>query len=119
MFPEFINAAGKLLPTGLNRWCVTSLSVPLENIIACEAAIDYFAVDIKSLNPDVYRTYAGGELPHVLENLTCLSEQGEIEAITIRMPIIPGFTTDADQSKAVCYFRNNGFTNIDAFTYIT
>lgn len=119
MYPEFINAVGKLLPKGLNRWCETSLNVPLENVIACEAAIGHFAVDIKALNPDVYRAYTGGELSRVLENLTWLAEKRDADAITIRIPIIPGFTDSNDQEEAAQYFKEKGFANIDTFTYIT
>lgn len=118
MYPEFINAVGKLLPKGLNRWCETSLNVPLENVIACEAAIDHFAVDIKALNPDVYRAYTGGELSRVLENLTWLSEKRGTGAITIRIPIVPGFTDQNDQEVAAQYFKEKGFANIDKFVYI-
>ena len=119
MYPEFINEVGKLLPKGLNRWCETSLNVPLENIIACEAAIDHFAVDIKTLSPDIYWAYTGGELSRVLENLNWLSQKRGTDAITLRIPIIPGFTNEADQQYAMKYFRNRGFANIDEFTYIT
>lgn len=118
MYPEFINQVGQLLPKGLNRWCETSLNVPLENIITCEAAIDHFAVDIKALNPDVYRAYTGGELSRALENLSWLSEKRGTDTITIRIPIIPGFTTERDQAEAAKYFRDKGFANIDKFTYM-
>lgn len=118
MYPEFINQVGQLLPKELNRWCQTSLNVPLENVIACETAIDHFAVDIKALDLDVYRAYTGGELSRVIENLAWLAEKRGTDSITIRIPIIPGFTTEADQDYAEKHFRNRGFTNIDKFKYI-
>lgn len=118
MYPKFINAVSNLLPKGLNKWCQTSLNVPLENIVECESVIDHFAVDIKALDPDTYRAYTGGELQRVLYNLEWLQRKRGVEAITIRIPIIPGFTSEAGQCAAAEFFRGKGFKNIDKFTYI-
>ena len=119
MYPKFINAMNKLLPPGLNKWCETSLNVPIENLQRCEKAIDHFIVDIKTIDPAIYKEYTGGELNRVLGNLFWLADKRGTAAITIRIPIIPGFTDEAVQNEAASFFREKGFQNIDKFTYIT
>lgn len=119
MYPKFLCAMDKLLPKGLNRWCQTSLNVPLKNLKLCEAVINHFAIDIKSLDPEIYRAYTGEELSQVLENLEWLANKRGKDDITIRMPIIPGYSTAEDQLAAVEYFENKGYKNIHQFTYIT
>lgn len=119
MYPKFINVMNELLPSGLNKWCETSLNVPIENLMKCEKAIDHFIVDIKAIDPVVYKEYTGGELNRVLGNLFWLADKRGTDAITIRIPIIPGFTDEAAQNEAANFFRDKGFGNIDKFTYIT
>lgn len=119
MYPQFINEVAKLLPQALNKWCQTSLNVPFANLVKCEASIDHFAVDIKALNEEIYRRYTGGELRPVLENLAWLANKRGKDAITIRIPLIPGYTDQADQERAVDFFKKQGYQNIQTLTYTT
>lgn len=119
LYPAFIQDISAKLPKNLSKWVETSLNIPIKNLMMCETHIDHFIVDIKALDPDVYHAYTGGKLDRVLENLAWLLDTRGSEAITIRIPIIPGFTTEEDQAKAVAYFRRLGYTNIDEFTYVT
>ena len=54
----------------------TSLQAPLESVARLEAVVDRFIVDIKDMNPEIYRRYTGGDNAIVAENLHFLLERG-------------------------------------------
>lgn len=100
--------------------CVeTSLSVPWENVALAAAYIDHFIVDCKDTNPDVYRRYTGCDNQLMLSNLEKLLTLVGPDRITVRVPLIPGFNTEADQSRSRGKLEEMGIRNLDLFTYKT
>jgi pyruvate formate lyase activating enzyme len=100
--------------------CVeTSLSVPWENVALAAAYIDHFIVDCKDTNPDVYRRYTGCDNQLMLSNLEKLLTLVGPDRITVRVPLIPGFNTEADQSRSRGKLEEMGIRNFDLFTYKT
>ena len=58
-----------------DRWRIyaeTSLNVPGGNVRIAASCIDGFIVDIKDMNPEIYRAYTGKSNGQVLENLRLL-----------------------------------------------
>lgn len=100
--------------------CVeTSLSVPWENVALAAGYIDHFIVDCKDTNPDVYRRYTGCDNQLMLSNLEKLLTLVGPDRITVRVPLIPGFNTEADQSRSRGKLEEMGIRNFDLFTYKT
>ena len=100
--------------------CVeTSLNVPWENVEKAADCIDHFYIDCKDTNPDIYRRYTGQDNARMLSNLRRLLEIVGPERITLRVPLIPEFNTEADQIRSCNLLRNLGVTNFDLFTYKT
>ncbi len=67
----------------------TSLHVEWKSIAAVKEWVDTFLVDLKHTDAGKFRTYTGGDVRLVMENLKKLVEGGA--RVIIRVPVIPGF----------------------------
>lgn len=105
-----------------NDWQITvetSLNVPQPHIEKLLPAVNRFIIDIKDMNPDIYRRYTGQGNEQVLTNLRLLQRQGRAADCTLRLPLIPGFNTEKDRNRSVEQLKAEGFACFDLFTYIT
>ena len=97
----------------------TSLWVTQAQVRIAAACIDHFYVDVKDINPEIYRAYTGQENEKVLENLRLLLSLVGSERITVRLPLIPGYNTEEDRQTSQRLLTQMGITNFDCFTYQT
>jgi pyruvate formate lyase activating enzyme len=93
------------------------LNVPKKNIEALLPVIDYWIVDVKDMNPEIYKAYTGKENKQVLENLELL--RGISDKVMIRIPSIPEYNTKEDQDRSVAKLKEMGFSDFDLFGYRT
>ena len=93
----------------------TSLNVPKLFVEMMENVIDHWIVDIKDMNPQIYKTYTGQNNDYVVENLQYLINRNA--KLTVRVPLIPGFNTASDVEKSLLTLQQMGITDIDRFTY--
>lgn len=115
---EFIAAFRELIG---EKWriCVeTSLQISPQQLLLALSAVDEFIVDIKDLNPEIYRNYTGGELTPVLENLKCLLHHEDEKKIKLRIPLIPNFNTPTDCDRSEAQLRSLGAKSIERFDYV-
>ena len=115
---SFIAAFRDLCPSDWRIRVETSLAVPSENVITAASAVDEFIVDCKDLDEDRYRSYTGGDVSGMLDNLTWLLEAVGQERILVRVPQIPGYNTEDDQRENARILQEMGFTRLDLFPYI-
>ena len=94
----------------------TSLNVPGVFVEMTESVIDHWIVDIKDMSPDIYKAYTGGNNAQVITNLQYLIDRKA--KITVRVPLIPSFNTEADVEKSMAILREMGINDIDRFSYI-
>ena len=97
----------------------SSLNVPQENIEKLLPVIDYYIIDIKDINNDIYQQYTGKENEKVLNNLHYLIERGKNEQIIVRTPIIPVYNSESDVDNSIRLLKEMGITQFDRFTYKT
>lgn len=97
----------------------TSLNVPAENIPLAAQCIDMFYVDCKDTNPEIYYRYTGKDNAPMLENLRQLLTLAGPQRVTVRLPLIPGYNTEADREASRRLLETMGVTNFDRFTYRT
>lgn len=97
----------------------TSLWVTQAQVRIAAACIDHFYVDVKDINPEIYRAYTGQENEKVLDNLRLLLSLVGPERITVRLPLIPGYNTEGDRQTSQRLLTQMGITNFDCFTYQT
>ena len=57
-----------------------------------------FFVDIKDMNPAVYRAYTGQVMMPVRENAALLLSLVGADRVTVQVPLIPGFNSEGGQA---------------------
>ena len=94
----------------------TSLNVPKRLVEMMKGVVDHWIVDIKDMNPIIYKAYTGKDIGLVNDNLQYLTKNNS--KITVRVPHIPGFNTASDVEKSILSLQGMGITDIERFTYI-
>ena len=115
---EFIKEFRKLCGPQWQIVAETSLNVPFENVETLNSILDGYIVDIKDMNPEIYKAYTGKDNALVLSNLEWLLQNGGPDRIMVRVPHIPDFNTDEDVSKSIDRLKAMGVKDIDEFRYI-
>lgn len=80
--------------------------------------IDHFYIDIKDMNPHIYKAYTSGSNSIVKQNLHLLASQISPEKITIRLPLIPEYNNESDIQNSIKELKQIGFINFDTLKYI-
>jgi pyruvate formate lyase activating enzyme len=96
----------------------TSLNVPFEHVQALDTVLDGYIVDIKDMNPEIYKAYTGQDNALVLSNLQWILQHGDAKRVMVRVPHIPEFNTDEDVARSIDCLKAMGVVNIDEFNYI-
>ena len=115
---EFIKAFAEIMNPEWKLTIETSLNVPLENVKAIASLVQMWYVDIKDMNPDIYKAYGCKENKQVVSNLQWLAVNGYADKVIIRLPLIPEYNTDEDRQRSQQQLEDMGFTNFDKFNYI-
>ncbi len=114
----FIERFRTLCGNGWRLTAETSLNVKRDAVLRAADVIDDFIVDIKDLNPDIYLRYTTRSNRRVIYNLRCLVNRVGTDRVTVRVPLIPDYNTDADRERTVLALREWGVTRIDRFDYV-
>ena len=115
---DFIKAFAGIMNPEWKLTIETSLNVPLENVKAIASLVQMWYVDIKDMNPDIYKAYGCKENKQVVSNLQWLAANGYADKVIIRLPLIPEYNTDEDRQRSQQQLEEMGFTNFDKFNYI-
>lgn len=115
---DFLPGFRALCGSGWKLSAETSLNVPAENVMCAAKAVDLFIVDIKDMNPDVYRRYTGRDNAQTVENLERLLEAVGPQRVLVRVPLIPQYNEPADREKSIAALRSLGVARIDSFSYV-
>lgn len=115
---DFIKAFAGIMNPEWKLTIETSLNVSLENVKAIASLVQMWYVDIKDMNPDIYKAYGCKENKQVISNLQWLAANGYADKVIIRLPLIPEYNTDEDRQQSQQQLEEMGFTNFDKFNYI-
>lgn len=115
---DFIKAFAEIMNPEWKLTIETSLNVPHENVKAIASLVQMWYVDIKDMNPDIYKAYGCKENKQVVSNLQWLAANGYADKVIIRLPLIPEYNTDEDRQRSQQQLEEMGFTNFDKFNYI-
>ena len=96
----------------------TSLNVERRSLEAVAPYIDYYYIDVKDMNPDIYRRYTGRSNRRVVSNLRWLTSNVDADKVTIRLPHIPDYNTAQDIERSQQQLEAMGFKDFDRFDYI-
>jgi len=117
--PAYLARFRALCGPAWRLWVETSLNVSWEAVEEATGCIDYFIVDCKDTNPDIYLRYTGKENGQMLQNLRRLVALIGSERVIVRLPLIPDYNTDADVDASEALLRSFGITRFDRFLYRT
>lgn len=110
-FSEFIDGRWKIIVE-------TSLNVPVESLKKVIPFVDEYIVDIKDMNPEIYKAYTGSDNERVINNLKILSDYINDKQIRIRVPRIPEFNKQSNIDFSVSELKKIGFNDFDIFDYV-
>ena len=96
----------------------SSLHVENHHLQAVAPFITHYYIDVKDMNPDIYRRYTSIDNHRVLENLQWLAAHIDLDKVTIRLPHIPGYNTACDIAHSRKQLEGMGFEDFDDFQYI-
>lgn len=96
----------------------TSLNVERRAVEAVAPYVDHYYIDVKDMNPDIYRRYTSIDSRRVLENLRWLAGHVDLQKVTVRLPLIPGYNTQEDRDRSRQQLEAMGFKDFDCFDYI-
>jgi len=116
--PDFISSFRGLC--GL-QWKInieTSLNVPTTNLERLLSIVDSFIIDIKDMNPDIYKAYTGRSNTPVLRALACIADSGRQSDCLIRLPLIPAYNNESYRTASRAALTALGYTRFDSFNYI-
>ena len=117
--PDFIRAFRSICGSAWKLNAETSLNVPSDNVKVLMPVIDHWYIDIKDMDPEIYRKYTGRDNDRVRKNLRLLADSGLAGRCTIRIPHIPGHNEDADRDRSIKELEAMGFSDFDRFEYKT
>ena len=93
-------AAELLYKENISLFIDTAGCVPYGAFEELNPFVDVYLFDIKTANEKRFRETAGGDLSLVRENLRRLI--AEKKRVRVRIPLIPGFNTDNDDTDSIC-----------------
>lgn len=115
---EFIEAFCRIAPSEWHMTMETAINVERHHLERLLPLIHEYYIDIKDVNPDIYKSYTGQDNNRTLDNLQwLLQHDGMADRILVRVPHIPDFNTDEDVQRTRDYLTDLGITRIDEFTY--
>ncbi|MBP5678034.1 MAG: radical SAM protein [Bacteroidales bacterium] len=114
---DFIAEFKELCGKSWNLTAETSLQVSREAVEKAASVVGDFIVDIKESDPDTYKAYTGGNAQRAWDNLEWLIQKKGPEHVVVRVPLIPGFNSEADCDSTAERLMAMGVTRIDRFTY--
>lgn len=105
------------------KWRISiesSLNVPRKNVEDVLPFVKEWIIDIKDMNPEIYKAYSGISNERVIDNLKWIASEHPdlLASISIRLPHIPDYNTDDDRNKSQALLETLGYTNFDRFEYM-
>ena len=97
----------------------TSLKCSEDTIERLCDIVDYWIVDVKSLNPDIYQAYTEKN-SEIEQRLRLLGRRvPHKESVAVKVPSIPGFNEEDDLDAAIEHIKDSfGFTDVSKTNYI-
>lgn len=115
--PQFIQEFRELCGSAWQLNLETSLNVPSANVEALLPVVNTLIIDIKDMNPNIYRSYTGQCNDLVLDNLRLIADTGRLSDCIVRIPLIPGYNANPDREANRKALEALGFDRFDLFTY--
>lgn len=117
LFIDSIKSLKRKCPSWWELRVETSLNVNTKDVEVGIGIFDQWIVDVKTLNPDIYRAYTGFSNSCLLKNLRLLASKGIQDKVLIRIPLIPEFNDENDIEESKAKLTTLGYSKFDVFEY--
>lgn len=117
LYPDFIHEFREFCGQTWRLNLETSLNVPSANIESLLHDVNILFIDIKDMNPEIYRRYTGKSNDLLLKNLQLIADKERQQDCIIRLPLIPDFNNDEDRDASRRELEELGFKRFDSFCY--
>lgn len=114
---EFIAEVMKLGAKDWHTTIETSLNVPIEKWRCLIDYVDEYIVDVKDMNPTIYKSYTGCDNEVVISNLKELQRQSLSGKVLLRLPLIHGYNEENDRMRSRHKLEEIGFSRFNEFKY--
>lgn len=110
----------EVLELGAKKWHTTietSLNVPYKEWYSLINYVDEWIVDIKDMNPSIYKRYTSKDNAVVIDNLKKFVDLNLTEKVLIRLPYIKGFNTETDIQSSGQKLEQMGYSRFEKISY--
>ena len=101
----------KLKTSGIHTAVETCGHFKRDSLVKLEALSDITLFDIKHFDSDKHRRFTGVDNGLILENFKYLVDRVGMGRVIPRVPLIPGFNTDAESQHGIMSFLNKAAYN--------
>lgn len=115
---KFIHEVCKLADPLWKKRIETSLYAKWDSIRLLLDDIDEWFIDVKDMQPEIYKKYTGKDNKLVISNLKKLIATVPKEKILIRVPFIANINSSDDVKHSVETLKLMGYLRIEQFEYI-
>lgn len=116
---RFIEAFCRIAPPEWNIAVESSLNVTQTHLQRLLPFISQYIIDVKDMNPTIYRNYTTKNNARSIANLHWLVSQGMADRVKIRLPEIPEYNTPSDVDESQKTLEAMGYHDFERFTYLT
>ena len=116
---RFIEAFCRIAPPEWNIAVESSLNVTQIHLQRLLPFINQYIIDVKDMNPTIYRNYTTKDNARSIANLHWLVSQGMADKVKIRLPEIPEYNTPSDVDESQKTLEAMGYHDFERFTYLT
>lgn len=110
----------EIMELGAKEWHTTietSLNVPIGKWGCLIDYVDEYIVDVKDMNPTIYKSYTGCDNEVVISNLKELQRQGLSGKILLRLPLIHEYNEENDRMRSRHELEEIGFSRFNELKY--
>lgn len=119
LYPEFIKQFYELSKS--DNWRIyveTSLNVKTQVLDDLLPIIDEYFVDIKDMEPAIYKLYTGTENRKVIDNLNWLVDHNASNKVSVRVPLIKGYNHEEDVDRTIEALHRLGLNRHERIKYL-
>ena len=119
LYPEFIKQFYELSKS--DNWRIyveTSLNVKTQVLDDLLPIIDEYFVDIKDMEPAIYKLYTGTENRRVIDNLNWLVDHNASNKVSVRVPLIKGYNHEEDVDRTIEALHRLGLNRYERIHYL-
>lgn len=119
LYPEFIKQFYELSKS--DNWRIyveTSLNVKTQVLDDLLPIIDEYIVDIKDMEPAIYKLYTGTENRRVIDNLNWLVDHNASNKVSVRVPLIQGYNHKEDVNRTIEALYKLGLNRYERIHYL-